>query len=150
MLILVTDDSRSRARLRPRLAEHGIYTYVCPFETAEFYCDQKDTGGVLLDCIANLPRAESLCAALRERYPEMPICAIVAPLSVPNLQVHRLIRENGDVFEDVLDFCIRTCGWKTQRLTTNTLTVEDDPAKTVYMGYCLPLTLYRGSSSQDW
>ncbi len=140
MLILVTDDARSRAEIRPKLAKHGIYTYVCPFETGEFYCDKKDTGGVLLDCIANLPRAEVLCAALRKRYPDMPICAIVSPISLPNLQVHRLIREDGDIFEDVLDFCIRNCGWRTERLTTNTLTLEDDPAKTVYMGYKLPLT----------
>lgn len=140
MLLFVTDASKSRARLRPRLAEHGVYTLVCPFETAEFYCDEKDTSGVLLDCIANLPRAEVLCAALRRRYPDMPICAIIAPLAVPNLEVHRLIRENGDIFEDVLDFCIRDCGWKVERLTTDTLTLEDDPAKTVYMGYPLSLT----------
>ncbi len=140
MLLFVTDAAHSRKHIRPRLAEHGVYTFVCPYETAEFYCDKKDTGGVLLDCVGNLPRAESLCATLRRQYPNMPICAIVAPQSIPNLEVQRLIRECGDVFEDVLDFCIRDCGWRVRRLTTDVLTLEDDPTKTVYMGYRLSLT----------
>lgn len=140
MLIFVTDRHTLRAPILQRLLQHGIYAFSCPFETALFYCDKKDTGGVLLDCVGNLPRGEQVCALLREKYPEMPIGAILAPLAVPDLAVNRLIRETDDIFEDVLDFCTCNCGWKTARLTAYTLTVVDDPAKTVYMGYPMPLT----------
>ena len=140
MLILVTESRALRAPLIQRLLKHGIYTFPCPFETAAFYCDAKDTGGVLLDCVGNLTRGEQLCALLREKYPEMPIGAILSPLAIPDLAVNRLIRENDDIFDDVLDFCTRNCGWNTARLTAYPLTVEDDPTKTVYMGYPMPLT----------
>lgn len=140
MLLLVSDAPSLRAQLVSRLSEHGIYTFQCPFETAEFFCDKKDTGGVLLDCKGALTRGEQLCARLHEKYPDMPICAILAPLAVPDLAVNRLIRETGDVFDDVLDFCIRTCGWKTARLTTHALTVGSNPESIFYMGYRLSLT----------
>lgn len=140
MLVFVTNAQKSRSSLLPRLAEHGIYTFLCPFETAAFHCDKKDTGGVLLDCVTSLTCGERLCAELRSQYPEMPIGAIVTPSAVPDLAVNRLIRENGDILDDVLDFCIKNCGWRTARLTTYSLTIEDDPDKTVYMGYRFPLT----------
>ncbi len=142
MLILVTEQKKQHVATVETLIANGIFSFVCPYETAGILCDKKDTGGVVLDCLSNLPRAERLCAELRRLYPEMPIAAIVAPNAVPDLAVSRLIRvENArDALLDVLDFCIRTCGWRTQTLSTFSLYVENDPAKTRYMGYPLLLT----------
>lgn len=142
MLILVTEHRERYGEILDRLLARGIYTFVCPYETAGVLCEKKDTGGVILDCIGSLPRAERLCAELRERYPEMPIAAIVAPAAIPELAVNRLMRTNVPltVWDDVLDFCIRTCGWQTETLSTFFLLVGDTPDKTRYMGYPLPLT----------
>lgn len=142
MLILVTEQKKQHLATLQALIANGIYSFVCPYETAGILCEKKDTGGVVLDCLGNLPRAERLCAELRARYPEMPIAAIVAPSAVPDLAVNRLIRveDSKDALPDVLDFCIRTCGWSSQTLSTRSLYVENDPAKTRYMGYEMPLT----------
>lgn len=143
MLILVTEQKKKHIATVQGLIANGIYSFVCPYETAGVLCEAKDTGGVVLDCIANLPRAERLCAELRARYPEMPIAAIVAPGSIPNLAVNRLIRTENprEAFDDVLDFCIRTCGWNTKILSTFSLRVGETPDQTLYMGYPLPLTV---------
>lgn len=142
MLILVTEHRKRFDEILDRLPARGIYTFVCPYETAGALCEKKDTGGVILDCIGALPRAERLCAELRDRYPEIPIAAIVAPDAIPDLAVNRLMRTRHPslLFDDILDFCIRTCGWQTERLSTFELLVTASPADTRYMGYALPLT----------
>ena len=142
MLILVTERKAARRDLIAHLKANGVYSFVCTYEAAEVLCKNKDTGGVVLDCISNLPRAEALCANLRAAYPEMPIAAIVSPLAVPNMEINRLIRISPviDLFDDILDFCIRTCGWRTARMTTYTLTVGNTPEETYYMGYPLKLS----------
>ena len=142
MLILVTERKQAHLATVQGLIANGIYTFVCPYETAGVLCEVKDTGGVVLDCIGNLPRAERLCAQLRTRYPEMPIAAIVTPDSIPDLAVNRLIRSNSAAtfFDDLLDFCIRTCGWSTKTLSTFSLCIGNMPDETFYMGYALRLT----------
>lgn len=142
MLVFVTNRPKEHEKLISHLLEHAIYPYICPYETAAFICDRKDTGGVLLDGIAALPYAERLCEQLREQYPEMPIAAIVAPLGMPNMPISRIIwnRPSTDVAEEALDFCIRNCAWNTQSLSTFYLSVDSDPRNTYYMGYPLPLT----------
>ena len=142
MLILVTERRHEHSELIAYLRKNGIYLFVCPYETADVLCRVKDTGGVILDCLSNLSRAEKICADLHEQYPEMPIAAVVAPNAIPNMQINRLIRatRNSDLRADVLDFCIRNCGWSAQRLTTYSLTVGTHPEETYYMGYPLRLS----------
>jgi DNA-binding response OmpR family regulator len=143
MLIFVTDRKSAHLDLIANLKANGIYTFVCAYDAADALCKIKDTGGVVLDAIANLPRAEALCARLRAAYPEMPIAAIVAPLAVPDMAINTLIRicRNNDLAGEILDFCTHVCGWKTDRMTTYTLTVGNTPAETYYMGYPLPLSV---------
>ena len=142
MLIFVTDRKSAHLDLIAELKTNGVYSFVCSYEAADVLCRIKDTGGVVLDCIANLPRAEALCAYLRAEYPELPIAAIVAPLAVPDMAINTLlrIRGNNDLAAEILDFCIRVCGWPTRRMTTYALTVGNTPAETYYMGYPLRLS----------
>ena len=141
MLILVTELKDRRVALRQALAERGIYSLACPFETAEFHCREKDTGGVLFDCVGYLARAEILCERIRKLYPEMPIAALLFPTDVPNMEVQRLIRVTEESpLEEVFDFCIRNCGWSIGPLGTRVLHMENAPSKTIYMGYPLSLS----------
>ena len=142
MLIFVTERKAAHAELITYLQMSGIYSFVCSYENAAYFCDVKDTGGVILDGLANIGRAETLCAHLHARYPDMPIAAIVAPNAIPDMAVSRLLRATPttDLSEDALDFCIRDCGWCTQRLTTYSLSVGTQPEDTYYMGYALKLS----------
>ena len=54
MLLLVSDDRKAYAPIISQLLARGIFAFLCPYETAEFMCEEKDVGGVLLDCVAGL------------------------------------------------------------------------------------------------
>ena len=142
MLVLISERTVWFKDLAVRLNTHGIFLYICPYETAEFFCEKKDTGGVFLDCAPSLADGEAMCAKLHATYPDMPIAALIPQNSIPDLFATRLIREcnKEQIFEELLDFCIGSCGWSTETLSTYALTIGNDPAKTRYMGYPLPLT----------
>ena len=142
MLLLVSDDRKAYAPIISQLLARGIFAFLCPYETAEFMCEEKDVGGVLLDCVAGLGKGERLCKRFREKYPEMPIGAVVEKSAVPNMEINRLIRipTQQTFFDEVLDFCVCNCGWQINFLGTRFLYMEDDPARTVYMGYPLDVT----------
>lgn len=142
MLLIVSDDRKKCFPIVKQLIPHGIFSFLCPYETAEFMCEKKDVGGVLLDCVAGLGKGERLCKIFRSRYPEMPIGAIISQGAIPNMEVNRLIRTpaSESILDGVLDFCICNCGWRTKKLSTHYLAVEDDPARTVYMGYPLDVS----------
>ena len=141
MLIFVTEHKEKHRYLLDRLFENAVYLFVCSYENAAFYCDRKDTGGVILDAVSELPHAEQLCRNLRASYPEMPIAAIVSKHAIPNLLVNSLLRDTDpiSVTTDMLRFCA-TCGWNTRTLSTYALSIGYDPRTTGYMGYCLPLS----------
>ena len=141
MLLFVTEDRGRHSETVKRLVKYGIFLYVCPYETAEFLCRKKDIGGVVMDCVAALRNGEKLCAAFRRDYPDaMPIAAIAATESIPDLLIDRLIREGkDDLFEEIYDFCVKNCGWSTASLSTFRLTVDEDPQKNLYMGHPFPL-----------
>lgn len=122
--------------------KRGIYFYVCPYETALFFCEEKDTGGVLLDCLTDLEQGERLCRQLRERYPDMPIAALIGKTDIPDMPATSLIRDCDTevLFEEILEFCCVSCGWSIERLSTFSLTVTGDPQQTLYMGYPLLLS----------
>jgi hypothetical protein len=144
MIVIVTERTAWFQRLAVRFHANGIYFYLCHPENAEFYCREKDTGGVILDCIPTLEVGERLCRILHETYPEMPIAAIVPPKSIPNMPAIRIFREGvptDALFSDMLDFTRTNCGMRTERLSTFSLLVVRDRLKTQYMGYLMPLSV---------
>ena len=141
MLIFVTEHKEKHRYLLDRLFENAVYLFVCSYENAAFYCDRKDTGGVILDAVSELPRAEHLCRELHASYPEMPIAAIVSKNAIPDLSVSSLLRDTDPISltAALLRFC-SACGWNTRTLSTYALLMSADPRATGYMGYRLPLS----------
>lgn len=144
MIVIVTERTAWFQRLAVRFHANGVYFYLCHPETAEFYCREKDTGGVIMDCLPTLSVGEQLCQALHRSYPEMPIAAIVPTRSVPDvpaIRIFRADRTRDALFADMLDFARVNCGMCTERLSTFSLLVERDRLKTQYMGYLMPLSV---------
>jgi DNA-binding response OmpR family regulator len=142
MILVITDRRHLGKQLAADLCAQGIFTFECPPETGAFYCETKDTGGVILDCIPDLMAAEALCQALRSSYPQLPIFAIVPKESVPNLEADRLSRTTDPqkLFQEILDFCTTACAWSPKPLSSYFLTVGNTPEEIIYMGYPMPLS----------
>ncbi len=142
MLLVITDRRELGKELAALLSESGIFTLECPLETGAFYCDAKDTGGVVLDCLPDLKKGEALCKKLRNAYPQMPILAIVPDNSFPDLEADRILREAPlpALLPSILDFCRSLCGWIEEPLSTFFLTVGNSPEEVFYMGYPLLLS----------
>ena len=140
MLILITDRRDLGKSLSSELMDQGIFTFECPLETGAFFCEEKDTGGVLLDCVTDLKKGEALCRQLRRTYPELPILALTEPEAIPDLEADTLLRDASieALLPHVLDFC-RCCGWSNEPLSSYFLTVGETPDKVFYMGYPLLL-----------
>ena len=99
MLLLVTDRSAFGKQLAQKLLQECVYTFRASFENGAFYCDEKDTGGVIFDGVCDLARAEELCKKLKKEYPELPTALLAAPNATPNAEADRIIRETDpDVF----------------------------------------------------
>ena len=142
MMLLITERTASFGRLAVRFHESGIFSFVCHFDNALFYCEEKDTGGVIIDCRYDLPRGEALCEILRDRYPDLPIAALVPENAIPNMPATRIVVdcEKETLYEELLDFCTHACGWNATRLSTYELLLDKDPLQTRYMGYPLQLS----------
>ena len=142
MLLLISDRTEVRHALVREISSMGIFSFDAPLETGAFYCDKKDTGGVLLDCVEHTERATALCMTLRKAYPELPIAVIVSLEDCPELLADRILRD-ADVellSADVADFYQKTCQWQADSLSSFSLTVGRNPEETLYMGYPLPLS----------
>ena len=142
MLLVITDRREFGKELASILLRQGIFTFECPLETGAFYCEEKDTGGVLLDCVSDLKMGEKLCRKLRKTYPQLPILAIVESNSIPELEADSILREAPlpSLLPSILHFCHHTCGWSTQPLSTYFLTVGNSSDEVFYMGYPLKLS----------
>ena len=142
MLILVTPEKTRRAALVEHLNRNGVFVFLSSPDTACKMVQEKDTGGVLLDAVGNLSACEKISAILHRDYPAMPIGAIVAKEAIPQMEINCLLRDMGNelLFDQVLDFCITDCNWRTKPLSTYALTVGNAPEATLYMGYRLPLS----------
>ena len=141
MLLLVTEDRRRHRPLLSALLARGIFVYVSSYETAEFYCESKDVGGVVLDCIAALTHGEQLCKDLRDLYPaELPIAALIAEGARPDMLADCLIRVNEGHEREILTFCHQNCGWSEKPLSLYHLTVGNNPTENRYMGRQLKLS----------
>ena len=144
MLVIVTERTAWFQRLAVRFHAKGIFFYLCHPDVAEFYCREKDTGGVIVDCIPALSAREELCRTLHTTYPEMPIAVIVPPRSVPDLPAVRIFRDTGArdrLFSDMVDFARVNCGMRTERLSTFSLLISENRRATQYMGYLMPLSV---------
>ncbi len=141
MLLFVTNRSRLARSLAASLLPRGIYLLHAPLETAEFMCDTKDIGGLLLDCVTDPDAAVTLAHTLRDRYPHLPMAAILSPHALLDLPADRLLRqaETDTLVESVSEFCA-LCGWNCDRMGVFDLDMTQDPDKTYYMGYPLPLS----------
>lgn len=142
MLILITEQAELGQGLAARLRDNGVFSFVCPLALGKTLCDEKDTGGVWIDCTADRRSAERLCRALRQSYPELPIAVWAAEKAILDLPADRILRSPDPeaLWEDLLDFCFRDCGWEKGPLQTYYLTLGNGPEETYYMGYPLPLS----------
>ena len=74
MLILITDRRDLGKELASILMDQGIFTFECPLETGAFFCEEKDTGGVLLDCVTDLKQGEALAVNCAKPIPSFRSC----------------------------------------------------------------------------
>lgn len=141
MLIFISDRSDFSHTIRTLLTNEGVFLFSCAMETGEFFCEKKDIGGVILDCVENEAVGERLCRTLRRTYPELPISAIVGENAFPDLQADRIFRQPDIslLLPQILDFC-RYCGWNPDPLSLYHLYINDSPSDTLYMGYPLYLS----------
>ena len=142
MLLLVTNRSAFGKQLAQKLLQECVYTFRASFENGAFYCDEKDTGGVIFDGVCDLARAEELCKKLKKEYPELPTALLAAPNATPNAEADRIIRETDpDAQADqILEFAKTICGFRTSTLSTFHLTVGTSKDDVFYKGYRLVLS----------
>ena len=143
MFLYISDRIQTARFMQKALSARNFFILYTPLETAEFLCEKKDTGGVVLDGVSDLSKAERICANLRKSYPALPIAAIVSPDSIPNLSADTLIRDHGDrnaLLDQISDFFVRLCHWSVNKLSTYSLTVDPTAKEVRYMGYPLSLT----------
>ena len=138
MLILATDRETTK-RLAVPLTDRGILLFTCPLETAQFLCDKKDTGGVIVDCLPCHSVGAALCASLRRLYPNLPIAAIA---SAPILACNRILPESSDEDERIAEaecFARELCGVPSA-LSTYALTADPATRAVQYLGYLIKLS----------
>ena len=142
MLILITEQTQWGKELAAALMSRGIYSFFCSHKDGQALCEEKDTGGVLIDCTTDQKTAERLCRALRRTYPELPIAVLAGERDRLDLPADRIIRLGSpeSLLEDLLDFCYRSCGWEKRPLQTYYLALGNGPEETYYMGYPLRLS----------
>lgn len=142
MFLLISDQKPLFLQVAGRLSEQGLFLFYSPFETAAFLCEQKDVGGVVIDCAEQSERGACLCRELRTSYPEMPI-AVIANGSPSALDADWIIRCQQTpeaLAERLMPFFEEACGWSQQNLSTYYLTVDCKERRATYMGYPLTLT----------
>ena len=142
MLLLVTDRSAFGKQLTQKLLQAGVYAFRVPYETGAFYCEEKDTGGVIFDGIPSLKKAEDLCKSLKKLYSELPTAIMLSLDATPDAKADMLIRETDPaaLFERVLEFATMVCGFRTSALSTFHLTVGESKDDVFYKGYRLALS----------
>ena len=141
MFIIITDRTPFGKKLSKALENEGVFSHLCPLETALFHCREKDTGGVLLDACKDQKRAEELCRTLRRTYPGLPILMLAYPRQIVNAPADGILRDTDEraLTEPLLDFCHTVCGFLKKSMATFYLTVGSDPQSVFYMGYPLHL-----------
>ena len=145
MFLLISDQKSLFLQVACHLSERGLLLFCSPYETAAFLCEEKDIGGVVIDCMGKSEHGASLCRALRASYPEMPIAVITDGIS-PTQGADWVIRRQRtpkEIAECLVPFFEEACGWRGQSLSTYYLTVDCKERRATYMGYPLTLTPHR-------
>lgn len=141
MLALLTDNPSLCHRLSPVLLSNGIFHYVEGLDKGLMLCDAKEIGGVILDTKGNFETARILCTALRARYPEMPIAALLDDGTACDMPADRSIRaEDGELWQEVSAFCHAVMGRERQILSLHQLYITENANDTRYLGYPLQLS----------
>lgn len=142
MLIVVSDRRAFGKSLAQALTLRGIFSFECPLETGAFYCEEKDTGGVILDCVPDQGAAEALCRQLRKTYPKLPILLLASQKSRINAEADMILRDAPlcELLPDILEFCRRVCDFSAEPLSSYFLTVGIEPDEVFYMGYPMRLS----------
>ena len=144
MFLFVSQRKAYSKLILESLTQTGAFLMLAPPATACFYCQKKETGGVILDCVTDPRKSHTLCDRIRKMYPDIPIAAIVSGQAVPDLCADIVIRDTGDpafLVAQLRIFLTKICDWTAQKLSTYSLTVHSDPnLPTYYMGSPLHLT----------
>lgn len=142
MLLLISDRKELRAALVAELTHRGLFVLDAPMENAAFVCEKKDTGGVLLDCVGRHGPGGRLFTLFRASYPQMPIALLAEWEHRVDLAADCILRdrEPSALAEDIEDFYRRICGWQGECFSSHALRLVEDPKKTLYLGYPLPLS----------
>ena len=143
MFLYVSDQIEKSRALVQHLSEHGFFFFHASLQAAEFVLDEKDVGGVILDCIPDLKAGEHLCQIIRASYPAIPLAAIVLGQSVPNLCADQLLRDNGhheELAAHLYDFLLSCNGTADLTLSTPALRIDPLEHTVLYLGYPLKLS----------
>lgn len=143
MFLYVSDQMGKSREIVRLLSEKGFFLLQASLQSAEFVLEEKDVGGVILDCIPSLTAGERLCRSIRAKYPAIPIAAIVLGQSVPELCVELLLRDNGkheEIAARLHDFLLAHGGTAGRVLSTPTLTLSPNENEIFYLGYRLSLS----------
>lgn len=140
MILLASDRQTVRGLSVSCFLPAGIFTYLCPLETARFFCEKKEISGAILDAVPDSSAAETLARDLRERYPDLPIALILPPCVCPNAPVDRVIpdRSADMLAADLLQFLRDQVGWRND-FSTYALTIPIDGTEARLLGYPFPL-----------
>lgn len=142
MLCMVTQETAFGKRIATALTERGIFLFRCTPDNAAFFCEEKECGGVMLDARTQLSAMLKFCQELRRRYPPMPIALLAAPGAAVFGQPDCILRQTDfdAQLEALYEFGVRVCGFRTQVLSTPTLSVTSNPDECLYMGVRFPLS----------
>ena len=141
MILLVSDRQTVRGLPVSHFLPAGIFTYVCPTETARFFACEKDISGAIVDGVPDLNAAQLLVADLRAEYPDLPLLLIIAPKDLPDVPAETVCDSGSipDLAEKLLLFICGTVGWKYD-FSTFSLSLSLESNDAMLLGYPFPLS----------
>lgn len=141
MILLISDRQAVRGLPVSHFLPAGIFSYVCPTETARFFAREKPISGAIIDGVPDLAAAQLLVSDLRAEYPELPILLVTAPGALPDAAAET-VRDDGSLeglAEKMLAFIRETVGWQYD-FTTFSLSLSLGSNEATLLGYPFPLS----------
>ena len=143
MFLLISENRDAALQVCSILSSRGFFVCCSPFETALFLCEEKDMGGVAVDCTAFPERAKRLCSALRRLHPGMPIAALIRERSDPTPHADLILQatlSSSDTTDALGEFFTKVCQYRPMPLSTHYLRVDPNERTVQYMGYPIRLS----------